>query len=182
MLALTISLLLTLSACGGAGSAARFEAWRTNFLESPEHSITAEVTSTSGDAHGEFTLSYRKDSEGESVSVLSPALIADVKALVEDDGVSLSFEGVILETGAGVSQKLSPLTALPIFMDFLEEGYVKDSWTEREGGRELAVTELELSDASRLTLWQDKADMSVLYAAIRSGDSVEIRIKPTSVS
>lgn len=182
MLALMISLFILPGCSQREQLEKEFSAWRTAFLERPSHTITAEITSTMDDGHTEYELRYYRDSEQEAIRVLSPALIADVTARIEDDGSYLSFDGIMLETGTGISETLSPLTALPIFMDFLESGYIKDVWSEREGDYDLAVTELELPDGSRLTLWQDKTDMTPLYAAIRSGSTVEIRIKPIEIS
>ncbi len=171
-----ISLIL-LAGCDSASQLeGDFAAWHSSYLEQPEHSITAVVTSVIDDVHSEYTLAYHRDSEEETVEVLAPELIANVKAHMSDDGSRLSFDGVILETGGGIDRDLSPLTALPTFMSFLQDGYVKSLRTEVFSGTPAVVSELELADGSRMTMWQDSATMAPIYATLRSGDVVEIKI------
>ena len=182
MIALAISLLLLCGCSDSRQLEENFNAWRTEFSKNPERQITALVTSTQGDAHSEFTLAYERNNGEETVAVLAPELITQIKAHITADGVSLSYDGVVLETGSTLTEGISPLMALPLFMDFLEKGYVKSVWLEKNGSYELVATELELGDGSRMTIWQDESDNTPLYAAIRSGESVQLRIKLTEIT
>ena len=182
MLALAISLLLLCGCSGSRQLEENFNAWRTEFSEKSERQITALVTSTQDDAHNEFTLAYERNNGEETVIVLAPELITQIKAHITANGVSLSYDGALLETGSTRTNGTSPLMALPLFMDFLEKGYVESVWREKSGSYELLVTELELGDGSRMTIWQDEIDNTPLYAAIRDGESVQLRIKLTEIS
>lgn len=182
LLALMTALFLLVGCSQSAQLEEDFIIWKTAFLEQTERSITADIVSTIDDRHSEHTLSYHRTPEEETIQVLAPELIAEVKAHMEDEEARLSFDGVMLETGGGIGQKLSPLTALPVFMDFLTEGHVEGVWTEKSDETELCVTELELPDSSKMTLWQNKIDKSPLCAAIRADNSVEIKITFTSIT
>lgn len=180
MLALMISLLLC--GCGKSQQAEEsFTQWRETFSQRGEHSITADLQFSQGKAVDEYTLSYLLNSQEEVVEVLAPELIAQVKAHMEPDAARLSFDGVILDAG-GSPQGLSPMTALPMLMDFILEGHPEGSWREKRDGRELTVTELELSDGSKMTLWQTTSDMTPVYAEIRGGSTVEASIEITQIS
>lgn len=183
LLALMTALFL-LAGCGQSPAQLEenFAAWKDAFSAQAEHDITADITGHIDDRESEYTLFYHCGEDGETVQVIAPELIADITAHIEKEETRLSFDGIMLETGAGIGQKLSPLTALPVFMDFIREGHVESVWTEKAGETEFLTTELELPDSSKMTLWQNEKDMSPLYAAIRTGSSVEIKIKITDIT
>jgi hypothetical protein len=168
-----ITLVLLTGCSGSKKSEADFNAWRQELTARPELEITALVTAVSGGTSSEYKLVYSRAADEETITVVEPLMIADVTARVTGEELTLSFDGLILETGAP-PDALSPLAALPAMMDYLESGFVKSVWTEKAEDRDLLVAELENSDASRLTLWLDKADMTPVTATIRSGESVEI--------
>lgn len=177
LLALTISLILI----SGCGSAAKYEeaytSWRAEVLGRETHAIEAVVTASDEETVCEYTLSYTLDAERETIEVLAPELIAKIRAQVEkDESVRLSYDGVILDTGSALAEELSPLMALPTFMDILREGHVERVWRETEDDTQLIVTDLEMPDGRRLTLWQRAADMVPAYAELRSENRVEIKM------
>ena len=176
LLALTISLILL---CGCANSEKYEEmhtSWKTGWLTAPEHQIEAEVTGSDDEKVTKFTLFYTLDTEGETVEVLAPELIADIKAQIDAEAVRLSYDGAMLETGSTLSENLSPLMALPTFVDILREGHLENAWCETENETELLVTEHEMPDGTIMTLWQNADDMTPMYADIRSEDKVEVKI------
>jgi hypothetical protein len=180
LLALTIGLIFM----SGCGSAAKYEeaytSWRAEVLGQETHAIEAVVTASDEETACAYTLSYMLDAERETVEVLAPELIAKIKAQVEkDDSVRLSYDGAILDTGNALAEELSPLMALPVFMDILREGHVERAWRETEDDTQLIVTDLEMPDARRLTLWQRAADMTPVYAELRSENRVEIKLRFT---
>lgn len=181
MLALTICLIILCGCSKSAKYEEMYTDWRDSFLAIPEHRIEAVVTAQDEKKAGEFTLLYTLNSEGETVEVLAPEMIAKVKARIENGKTGLSYDGVILETGSALSKQLSPLMSLATFMDILAEGHPENSWQEKKDGAELVVTELEMPDGTILTLWQNQSDMSPVYADIRSAERVEIKIKFTKV-
>ncbi len=181
MLALTICLCMLCGCSKSAKYEEMYTNWRDSFLAGAEHSIEAVVTAQDEKKVSEFTLLYTLNSEGETVEVLAPEMIAKVKAHIESGKAGLSYDGVILETGSALSEQLSPLMSLATFMDILAEGHPENSWQEKKDGAELIVTELEMPDGTILTLWQNQSDMCPVYADIRSAERVEIKIKFTKV-
>jgi hypothetical protein len=177
--------MLFLTLLTGCASGSRdkisFENWRADFISAETHEITAVVTCTGTDSVSEYTLSYRKTAEGEYVEVLDDELIAGVTAHIENDKTELLFDGVVLETGSSLDGSLSPVSALPMLMDGLTEGYVKTTGRQKRDGEELLVTELEMADASRIAIWQKQNSMEPVFATIRSGESVDITISFTQI-
>ena len=183
MLALMISLIAMLCGCSSTKQLeGDYAAWQEEFLSKAEHNITAEVTGVIEDTHCEFTLLYHANAQEETVEVLAPELIANVKAHMSADGSRLSFDGVMLETGEGIDSKLSPLTALPMFMRALREGHLEALWTETFNGAVTLVSEHEMPDGSKMTLWQDSFTLKPVFATLRSGTVVEIKISLTDLA
>lgn len=182
MLALMI-VLVFLTGCSGTEKFEEdFELWRKEFLATSEHELTADVTYFSSDDRVcEYSLSYTSGEEGETVEVLSPELITGVTAHIEQGESELSFDGAILETGSDIAEGLSPMTALPVFMDFIREGHVENLHSEKREDVTLLVTELELPDGVKMTLWQAGTELEPVFAAIRSGDEVNVKIEFTKV-
>lgn len=181
MLALTICLLIFCGCSKSAKYEEMYTSWRDNYLALAEHQIEAVVTASQEDKASEYTLLYCLNTESETVEVLAPEMIANITARLEGDETRLSYDGAVLETGSTLSERLSPLMALPTFMDVVAQGHPENSWLEKKDGIELIVTELEMPDGTIMTLWQNYSDMSLVYADVRSGDRVEIKINFTEV-
>ncbi len=181
LLALTICLLVLCGCSKSEKYEEMYSKWRDSYISLAEHSIEAVVTASDENKVCEYTLLYTLNTDGETVQVLAPELIADITAHIEKDGTRLSFEGAMLETGSTLSENLSPLMALPTFMDIIKEGHSENSWRETKDEKEFVVTELEMPDGTIMTLWQNSTDMSPVYADVRSSDRVEIKINFTKV-
>lgn len=174
-----IKTILLLSGCGGTErDREKFLQWREDFVNREEISINANLTVSGGGRFSEYKLQYNKTTEGETVEVLEPKLIANVRASRRDGATWLSFEGVVLETGAiAEERKLSPMMALPTFVDSIKRGHLEQTWREKLNDETHLVSDLEMPDGTILTLWQRKDDMMPVYGAFRSGASVVLRIK-----
>lgn len=169
--------LVFLAGCSRtAGYEDQFETWRSEFLSVQEHEITAEVTFSSGEKVCSYTRGYVLSGTSETIEVIAPELISEVKANISDGGSELVFDGAVLETGCGTLSGFSPLTALPTFMDFIEDGHLENLGKETEEGTALLVAELELPDGSRMIVRLTEAEMEPVSALIRSGDTVEAKI------
>jgi len=178
--AVLLALMISLLFCGCGGNTAKAEesflSWREGFLQQGGHNITADVRFSADGTVSEYTLEYVLNSQEETVEILAPELIANVKAHIEGEASRLSYDGVILDAGHG-NTGLSPMNALPVMIDFIEKGHLESSWTEKKDGAELIVTELELDDGSKLTLWQNAEDMAPLCGEIRGSSAVELYIE-----
>ncbi|MGI5978573.1 MAG: hypothetical protein ACOX66_03630 [Oscillospiraceae bacterium] len=181
MLALTMAFGL-LTGCGGkAEEKTAFESWRQSYAAAETHEMQAVITASDDTRACEYTLHYTQDSEGETVEVLSPETVAKVKATVKDDGARLEYDGVALDTGTTLEGRLSPVMALPTLSRFLKDGHIENLWTEKRDGESFQVTELENNDGARLRFWQ-AADGTPVYAELRSGERVEIKMNLTKFS
>lgn len=176
LLALMISLTLFCGCSNSTKYEGKYDDWRSAYLEVSEHQIEAAVTTSDDDKVCEYTLLYTKNAEGETVEVISPELIANIKAQIGEKEVSLSYDGAMLETGSTLSENLSPLMALPTLMKVIKEGHVENSWSEKKDKIAFTVTELEMPDGTIMTLWQRSSDMTPVHVDVRSGDKVEIKI------
>lgn len=180
LLALAMTLVL-LCGCSGGGHEEKkaFESWRQNYAVAQTHESEAVVTSSDDTRACEYTLRYEKSAEGEGVEVIAPETVAKVKASVQDDGARLEYDGVQLDTGTALAGKLSPLMALPTLARFLEKGHIESAWTEKRDGESYNVTELEDGEGAHLRLWQKQSDLVPVYAELRSGERVEIKMNIT---
>ena len=176
LLALTITLIILCGCSKTSQYEGEFSTWRQNCLSIDKHEIEAVVTASDNEKVCEYTLLYKKEGEMETVEVLAPELIADIKANIQDDDTRLSYEGAILETGSTLSENLSPLMALPVFMDIVKEGHTEIVWREKKDGAECLVADLEMPDGMIMTIWLDITDKTPVYADLRSKERVEVKI------
>ena len=80
LLALTITLIILCGCSKNSQYEGEFSAWRQNCLGIDKHEIEAVVTASDNEKVCEYTLLYNKEGEAETVEVLAPELIADIKA------------------------------------------------------------------------------------------------------
>ena len=177
LLALTISLLLTAGCKSHSRQEENFTNWREEFLLSEELSITAVVKASNDDTVSRYKLVYEKKGDTESVEILEPELISKVKAYIKNGETELSYDGAVLETGSLAGEQLSPMRALPVFIEFLKEGHLKGAWTEKTKGEASLTAELQLSDGSRMLLWINEISGQLLTASIHGSEAAELMIE-----
>ena len=181
LLALTICLIVLCGCSKSEKYEGMYTSWRDNYISITEHSIEAVVKTSDDEKVCEYALLYTLGADGETVTVISPELIADITAHIDGDETRLSYDGAMLETGSTLSENLSPLMALPTFMDIIKEGHVENAWREKMDDTEMLVTELEMPDGAIMTLWQNYSDMNPVCAELRSGERVELKIQFTKI-
>ncbi|MEG0035810.1 MAG: hypothetical protein RR743_04030 [Oscillospiraceae bacterium] len=177
LLALMITLALLSGCSGTARDEKNFSAWRESYLSEAEHQFAAELEVNDSEKLCEYTILYTNNDDVETVEIIEPELVASIKAKIEGEEAALCFDGAIIEAGVSVTEKLSPMMALPSFMKILKEGHIERVWHEKSDGRELLVSELEMPDSTRMTLWQDSDNMQPVFAAIRAEEAVNVKIK-----
>lgn len=177
LLALMISLAL-LSGCANAQlSEDKFGQWRQDFVSAPRRLIEAEVTAISEESETVFILRCESTALEDRVEVIAPEMLSKVSASVGGEENTLSYDGAVLALGGDAGERISPMMALPMLMDFLRESHFEGSWTETMDGAEVTVTELEDAQGRRLRLWQETDSMQPRFASIRSGDETELKIQ-----
>lgn len=176
-LALMISLMLSFSACGSAAKHEEvFESWRSEFNAAESHMAQAEVSAISEESETVFLLRCETKGENVSVEVLEPQMIARVKVNVSEEEGTLAYDGTVLTLGDIDEAGSSPMLALPLMMELIKEGHLESVWTETYEDGKALVSELENGDGVRMQLCQDYETMKPLFAAVRSGERVELKI------
>ena len=177
LLALMISLAL-LCGCTAAGSGEEdFCQWRESFLSAESRAIYAEVTALSEESETVFLLRLESTAKEDKVEILAPEELSQVSAHISGEDSTLCYDGAVLSLGGAAAQRISPMMALPMLMDFLREGHFESSWSETLEEAEVLVTELEDAKGRKMQLFQDKENMQPRFASIRSGDETELKIK-----
>ncbi|MDR0382344.1 MAG: hypothetical protein LBH86_10190 [Oscillospiraceae bacterium] len=129
--ALAMILALT-AACGRSGAIDDAEAARTLYAGLRHCSLQAVLTADFGDAVNEFTLQFDYDRDGESaVEILAPEEVRGVRATIAEGETTLSYDGLILETGPLPGTGLTPMDALPVMLKTWGEGYVASTGREK---------------------------------------------------
>ena len=175
--------LFLLCGCGGSRGEERkaFETWRQSYAAADTHGIEAVVTASDDTRAVEYKLRYSLDPNAETIEVLAPESLAKIKATVRDDGARLEYDGVVLDTGTALEGKSSPLMSLPTLARILKSGHVTSVWTEKKDGETYRVAELENGAGTTARLWQ-QSDGTPVYAELRGGERVEIKMNVTKFS
>lgn len=171
-LPLLLCLSLLLSGCGHNKAAARFEEFTAALSEKELLSFTAELRCEYEDKRMDFTLAYEEDSEGCHVTVAAPELIRGIRAHAKAGETAVEFDSVVLDTGPLDNYGLSPMSALPVLMDALRNGYVDSVW--EENGRYAAL--IVPSDTLNVQIHLDKYTMCPVYAELVSDGRVSVFI------
>ncbi len=165
MCAQMITLCLLLTACGG-GSAGRGEEElaldiRTEYLGMTSCTAVVDVTADYGQRVYEFTLELNHQKAEETVlTVTAPEDIAGVTARIAGDTATLEYDGVSLETGALDTTGLSPVSAVPVLLNYVKTGFIAEVNREELGETAcLRVScrdpELQPGVGTEGTLWFD---------------------------
>lgn len=161
---------LVLTACG-TGSFSSKRQQLSERLDAVETlNFTASIRAEYTEKTARFTLSYYEDSDGGSVEVVSPSLIAGVTANILPDGTSLEYNGVCLATGALDEYGLSPMSSLPLLVQALKSGSMNSAWAEGD----CLVMELQSTDNLSCTVWFEPATMEPQSAELVSDGRVRV--------
>lgn len=144
----TVLALLLLCGCGGTSHAEKqeFLRLRTKWLAAGSAALRAAVRADYGDRVYDFVLSYEGDAENGLLTVEEPQSIRGVEVALGPEGVSLRFDGAVLDTGA-ILGELSPLEAFPTLVRAWQSGCVTDCWRETREGRSCLTAEIDLTPA-----------------------------------
>ena len=153
--ALMISLLL-LCACGAAsGDEARIEAFRETLRGSAYVSFTAEMRADDGQSTENYVLRCEKR-DGETVmELLSPELLAGVRAHVSGKNAALEYDGLSFEAGTLTDGGVTPMSAPKLLLDALSGGTVSQLRREEYDGAVTAAYCTELGEGLQAVLRLD---------------------------
>lgn len=146
---------IVLAGCGKQTQQERFEAIRQPIDEAGRVVLTATVSASFSDRVEEFTLDCVKKSGDWTMTVTAPERIAGVTAQMGKTESKVVFDDVMMSTGNLTDCGILPISAVPIGMETITEGYLDSSWTESGG---LAV-KLIRDDHVTVTVWFDETDV-----------------------
>ena len=138
---LTIALCLTLTCCGGEGGSQAEQLAldiRAEYLEMAGCTASMEVTADYGQRVYDFGVDLTWQREGESVlTITAPENVAGVTARLAQDQAYLEYDGARVETGPLDDTGLSPVSSVPVLLDYVQTGYIAACGLETLGEREV---------------------------------------------
>ena len=141
VLVLTMTLCLTLTCCGGEGGSQAEQLAldiRGEYLAMEGCTASMEVTADYGQRVYEYSMDLSWQREGESVLTLTaPENVAGVTARLAEGETALDYDGVRVETGPLDTTGLSPVSAVPVLLDYAQSGYIAACGMETVEEREV---------------------------------------------
>lgn len=166
--ALVSALMMTcvlLAGCKGRTQQEHFEEIRQSIADAGSVTFTAAVTANFADRTEEFTLDCVRQAGDWSMTVTQPELIAGVTAHMSGAESDVVYGSVMLSTGDLTDCGILPISAAPVALDTLIDGYLSSSWTENGG---LAV-KLIRDDTVTVTVWFDESDVPAAMEVAEDG-------------
>ena len=139
---LMISLCLALSACGGEGGGSPAEQLaldvRGRMLEAAAGFARVSVTADYGRRVYEYGVDMTWQAEGETVLTLTvPENVAGVSARILEGETALESDGTRVETGALDDSGVSPLSGLPLMLEYARTGWMAECGMEELDGSQV---------------------------------------------
>ncbi len=156
--------LLLLPGCGEREVRAQesFDALRAAVTAARDIRFQAALTADWGETTAEYTVEAAYDGQKTTLQILTPDILAGVKASVQRGETSVDYDGVILDTGPLDQEGLTPMSAIPVVLDALASAYVELLWWD---GDALAAR-LYVGEQSVATVWMKGAQMAPVAAEI----------------
>ncbi len=179
-----ICLMAAFSSCSAPRSAESNMREIREFLSGCESiDIKAAVTADYGDKVFEYTLKYSGSESSGTIEIVSPEIIAGIRAQVSfDDGIKLEYDGTVLDTGKLYEDGLSPVDAIPVMLKQWQEGYISGYSLEKHDGINCTVADMTVSDGVSLRTWFDSETFLPVYSEIAHNGYVVIKCDFENVS
>ncbi|MFR4560909.1 MAG: hypothetical protein ACLT5P_06610 [Flavonifractor plautii] len=181
MCVLMMILGLSLSACGGAEGGNRAEQLaldiRGEYLEMGGCTASLELTADYGQRVYTYGIGLNYAREGETtLTITAPENIAGVTARILEGETALEYDGMRVETGPLDDSGMSPVDAVPVLMDYVQEGFIAECGMEAQGESEvLRVVCREPESAAGeggVLLWFDPSTPPFCGGAVQDGFTV----------
>jgi hypothetical protein len=156
-------LSLILTGCSSGSPAEAAERVREHYAGLGETVYNVTLRTDFGDRVQDFGVAYtRKPDGGGRMRVTSPELIAGIEAEIGADGVSLTYDGLVLELGALPGTGLSPMESLPFIVGQWSGGYVTQTGSERRAGRAFTAVTTRLTQGETVLEVRSQFDAETL--------------------
>lgn len=182
-----IMLCLLLTACGGNGGGGASKAEelalgiRAGYLAMTSCAAKLDVTADYGERVYDYgiDLSWTKE-RGYLLAVTAPEDIAGVTISVAEGQTLLEYDGARVETGAITPGGLSPIDALPAFLDYAREGFMAECVEEQLGEVQTIRVSYREPDSTpgtglEASLWFDPSSQALLRGELSSDGMVIIQ-------
>ena len=83
----------------------------------------------------------------------------------------------MLAIGDEVLGELSPISAMPLVLDALGEGFVDMVWTETQGQTELIAAQCYVSEDEYMKIWFEAENLTPVNAELVSGGKVVVKCR-----
>lgn len=179
-----ILLLLAAGLCGCTGAEDENDLvlqLRSDILAMDGCSGTMEATADYGQRVYQYTVEFfSTQKEGMTLLITAPEEVAGITARVAAGKTYLEYDGVQLETGPLNGDGLSPLDALPAFLEAMGTGYIAETGSEPLDQREaLRICcrdpEQPAGQGLETVLWFDKTQKTLLQGELRSDGATVVR-------
>ena len=142
-----------------------FDSLRSAVTAAQSITFQVAVAADYGGTAAEYGLAVSYDGQQTEIEILSPELLAGVKATALRGQTSVGYEGVILGAGPLDKEGTTPVSAVPVLLDALASAYVELLW--RDG--DYAAARLYAGESSVLTVWLDEDTLTPQAAEIAAG-------------
>lgn len=170
LLVLLSLMCLLLTSCSIDRAQESYDRFSEKLNENENLTFNAALRSEYDDKTVEFSVRYTSDGDGCSVTVIKPELISGISAHVEKGDSKLIFDDMILDTGELTNFGLSPMSALPMMIDGIRNGYADSVW--EENGE--IIAHIEATDELSIQLRLDKYTLTPLGAELISEEKVKV--------
>ncbi len=169
---------LLLCGCGESDRLEKgFDEAREKWRAAEELSFTADVTAELYESSFECSLLCTRSGDETLVEVLAPENISGIKARLKKGEAQIEFDNIILAIGDPMKGEVSPLGAVALIMSALLESPASQFWKEKQQERDLAVTELYISENQYARLWFLKENYSLVHAELVSDGRAVVKCK-----
>lgn len=121
---------------------------REHYAALTEADYRATLRTDFGDRVLDFTVEYAQKPDGGHMKVTAPEIIAGIEANLAPNGVTLQYDGAVLELGALPGTGLSPMESLPFIIGQWAKGYVTQTGSEKRAGRTLLMLTTRVTQGS----------------------------------
>ncbi len=176
-----IFLLMITTSCGGDTQEQYYQQAlkaRTQYLGLQQGTSLCHITADYGQRVYDFSLvlTLSRDQDQQLVSTLTltaPEEIAGISVTAQGGSSQLRWEGMILETGDLNQEGLSPVSAIPLFLETLCSGYLESVTMTEKLTQENPLLTLFCRDPDKIqgtgqeiTLWLDSQTYALVGGEI----------------
>jgi len=159
---------LLLTACSAPSPEVTAEDIQQSYFQAESVTMTLDLTADYGEKVYPYKLACTVSPDGGEIVIKEPEIIAGVRALIESDGVTLSYDGAEVYTGAILPDGLSPVDAVPVMVSLWREGLITETVWEPYGDIPCVAAVFRVSDSVTLRTWFDGETQLPVHAEFSS--------------